>query len=267
MADVGCELSDIPTEQKMRVGKSNFFVCGYPQCTLPVFTPDRAGNFRPWGSAVAIGFRGRFVLATAAHVFRDQPPLIGVSPTQIVDLKGGWVDDSRAGIDLAITVIAPDLAAGIESTGVQFLTISEETAAPIEPGRPLTFVGFAGQQQHQFPFPGGMQVKSIITKVHGTQVTAEEVGSLGAGFSSAHHVVSRFRHKQGRPPEAEFYRHGNLTDPHGMSGGAIWVGEYPFHSFAGITSDWNQDGEAGHLIGSCLPILIEFLQRSIVAFE
>lgn len=251
----------------MRIGNFNFFVLAYPQCAIPIFTPEGRDSFRPWGSAVAIIFRGRFLIVTAEHVVRDHEPLIGVSPSTITNLKGTWFYDSRRAMDLAMTVISPDLAAGIQSTGVQFAMLDEETAQSIMPGRELTFVGFAGQEQHQFPFPGGMQVEPIINKVRGVQVTTSEIAALGNGYSIDRHIVSRFRHKEGRPPEKEFYRRGNLISPRGMSGGPIWLGTYPFYSFAGVIAEWNPDGEAGHLIGSNLPALLEFLKVHMGSFD
>lgn len=227
------------------------------------------------GSGIAMMYKGRHFVATAAHVndgdrhtdqllvgqSRDPHALAPLPPEAIHSPMPSTKDRRHDDFDLAVIPISRGLADGLRATGATFLGFDGMPHPEAAPGDELLFTGYPEKMQILFPLENGqMQVEPFLSAVSLRQVSEEEAAGLHYPRNS--HLVARFRHAANRTHELPSGR-GMLDDVHGMSGGAAWISVEGRMQFAGVVTKWLNDGNAGHLVATRSVFLTEMLDLAV----
>jgi hypothetical protein len=227
------------------------------------------------GSGIAMMYKGRHFVVTAAHVndgdmhtdqllvgqSRDPHALASLPPKSIHTPMPATKDRRHDDFDLAVIPISRGLADGLRATGATFLGFDGVPLPEAAAGDELLFTGYPDKMQILFPLEDGlMQVEPLLSAVWLRQVSKAE--AAGLHYPTDSHLVGRFRHAANRTLESLSGR-GVLEDVHGMSGGAAWISVEGRMQFAGVVTKWLNDGNAGHLVATRSAFLTEMLDRAV----
>jgi hypothetical protein len=247
-----------------------------PHVTFPIFIPWKNGAFGTHGSGVALQFKGRHFIVTAAHVDdgdgRTQELLIAQSPDphSLVMLPERSIstpmppshDRKDDYIDLAVIPIPVRMANGLRAIGATFIGFDGMPMPAPTAGAELLFTGYPEKKQHLFPLEEGrMFIEPQLSAVWIRQIPAEVVAAMHYPLET--HLTGRFRHIETRQNALEPGPDA-LDNPHGMSGGAAWLVVGDKLCFAGIVTKWDTDGNAGHLIATRTVFLPTMLAQALV---
>lgn len=209
------------------------FVC-------PLYAPDARNHPAGIGSAVLLMAGGQRLLLTAAHVLEEYEEVF-FPGDGVLELLSGDVlqtalppsrrrEDDR--FDFAAVVLSESLVS--KMTTLRFLEPRQlGTRLSAARGKAYTIMGFPSTKNKRRSARAARRNPYSYTTV-----SAAPKVYAGLRRPQAHHLVLPFNRKSTRNPDGAL--RGAAPDPHGFSGGAVWLHDTPGDpQLVGIPIEWD----------------------------